>query len=113
MSPLLLQHASSALPSSTYPIIAAKLPSHLSAASTTRRVHVPNPWAQCLQMFVKNQNPPQYTVVSTTVNNSGKPCHQIIASQGTQWDLAITLWKMFFKNRTGKAWDSEASEIEA
>ena len=81
-------------------------------SSRTIRVHVPDRWAQCLQMFENGSFPPKYKAVSLTMIKKGSLHEETVAAQET-YDLAMDLWQLRFKARTGKYWGVKPVPIES
>jgi hypothetical protein len=73
------------------------------------RVHVPNHWAVCLQLFEYNTIPKQYAAFSTHLDRDGNVTNDVVAPKGSDLGLAKDAFKMFFKLRTGVEWASRGN----
>ena len=100
--PLPLYYFPSPYPFSSYPTVSSHLPQH----GRSLKVRIPDPWAQCLQLFESDSIPHSYTAISTHLNRNGKVNHDVVAPSDSTFNLAKDAFKMFFKLRTGVEWES-------
>lgn len=100
--PLPLYYFTSPYPFSSYPTVSTSLPHR----GRELRVRIPDPWAQCLQLYESDSMPHTYAAFTTYIDRSGKIAHDTVAPVDSTFDLAKDAFKMFFKLRTGVEWES-------
>ena len=63
-------------------------------------------------MFENDSYPPKYKAVSLTMTKEGVLKEEIVAALEGH-DLAMDLWKLRFKARTGKGWGAKPVPVES
>ena len=104
--PLPLYYFATPHPFSSYPTISATLPPHLRPENQQLRVRIPDPWAQCLQLYQSDRDPHVYAAISNRLERNGKVRYETVAPKGSTFALAKDAFKLFFKLRTGVEWES-------
>ncbi|KIW13428.1 hypothetical protein PV08_08616 [Exophiala spinifera] len=130
--PVPLYYFPKPFPFCNYPVIASSLPQSLQPSNPNLKVHVPNPWAQSLQLFEFDPN-----LRSTSTTNGNGPgsitdlaagaspefprtksyaCYSIyirpghryvtqLAPPGSTFDFAFAMFNKFFQKRVGVSWE--------
>ncbi|EXJ80103.1 hypothetical protein A1O3_08389 [Capronia epimyces CBS 606.96] len=113
-------------PYSRYPAVASSLPRYLKPSNPALRVHIPDPWAQGLQLF---EHDPAVAKTPTEDSTPTKPkqprfksyaCYfiytrpgqrhvQMLAPPGSTFDFAWDMFRKFFKRRVGVDWEDRES----
>lgn len=70
------------------------------------RVHIPTPWAQCLQLFESNETPHTYGIFTQYSISGHKPYNMDIVPLGSTWDQAWQMFQYIFKKKCGIEWCS-------
>lgn len=104
-------------PFSSSATIPARLPRHLrhstSNRSRTLKVRIPNLWALCLQMYESDDEPRTYAAFTTYLATDGEVRYDTVAPWGSGWDLARDCFRVFFRLRTGVAWEERNEDGDA
>ncbi|KAJ9624619.1 hypothetical protein H2204_010801 [Knufia peltigerae] len=127
--PVPLYHFPKPFPFCKYPVIASSLPRSLQPSNPNLKVHIPNPWAQSLQLFEFDPNL-RFTTRTHTDSVAGlnaeipriksyacysiyvRPGHRYVtqlAPPGSTFDFAFTMFNKFFQKRVGVSWDDRES----
>lgn len=124
--PVPLYYFPKPFPFCNYPVIASSLPRSLQPCNPRLRVHIPNPWAQSLQLFELDPNLRPTTTTPTAGASTEIPriksyaCYSIyirpghryvtqLAPPGSTFDFAFTMFNKFFQKRVGVSWDDRDS----
>ncbi|KAK5045096.1 hypothetical protein LTR84_010244 [Exophiala bonariae] len=112
MCPVPLYYFPKPYPYSAYPVVAGNVPSSLSMSNPRLRVRVPDPWAQCLQLF-EYQAPndgsgstigPKRTKEYACYTIYSRPGHrhvETLAPPGSTFDFAWNMFQKMFKQESG------------
>ncbi len=100
--PLPLYYFPSPYPFSSSPTVSACTPQR----SRYLRIRIPDPWAQCLQLYESDSTPHTYAAFTTHVDRDGRVTHDTVAPINSTFDLAKDAFKLHFKLRTGVEWES-------
>ncbi|KAK4940687.1 hypothetical protein LTR10_019197 [Elasticomyces elasticus] len=105
-------------PYSHAPVVATSLPKYLQPSNPSLRVHIPNPWAQTLQLFEYDPalNPKEtMTCFSNEPPRKSYACYTVytrhdqryvstLAPPGSTFDFAFAMFSKFFQKRVGMEW---------
>jgi len=105
-------------PFSHTPVIGTSLPKYLQASNPALRVHIPNPWAQTLQLFEYapalnpretmtcfSNEPPRKSYACYTIYTRGDQRYtSTLAPPGSTFDFAFAVFNKFFHKRVGVEW---------
>ena len=90
-----------------YTYHSARIPATIFNQGARPRVPLVNTWAQCLQMFQTDAQPPQYACYTLYSSPFGHADHGTVAPQGSTFEFAIEAFRKYFKNKTGSDWRKE------
>lgn len=127
--PVPLYHFPKPYPFSRNPVIACSLPRHLTRSNPNLRVHIPDPWAQTLQLFVSDTANPNHASISpkqssqsleqhpdlNTLRTKSYACYTVytkpgqryvetLAPPGSTFDFAWMMFTKFFERKVGVEW---------
>ncbi|KAI1615223.1 hypothetical protein EDD37DRAFT_511690 [Exophiala viscosa] len=100
------------------PVVATSLPKYLTPSNPALRVHIPNPWAQTVQLFeydpalnpnetmtcFSNEPPRKSYACYTVYTRSDQRYVSTLAPPGSTFDFAFAMFSKFFHKRVGVEW---------